>query len=152
MIYLLLLVIGITAGLRALTPIAAVSIGAWLVWIDLTGSWASFLGNIITVVILVLMAIGELVRDQLPNTPSRKETSSIVLRCVAGAVAGYVLGWPSGNWIAGIVLGIVGALIGTFGGYEIRRRLGKALRGDLPAALIEDVVAVALALLVVYLA
>ena len=153
MIYLLLLILGVTAGLRAATPLAAVALGAWLGWLNLSGTWAAFAGNIITVTILVLIALAELVRDQMPGTGSRKETSSIIARSVAGALSAAVLGLPSGNWIAGIVLGVIGAVVGTFGGYEVRRWLGKAFGGhDLPAALIEDAVTIAAAVWVVWLA
>jgi uncharacterized membrane protein len=152
MIYLLLLILGVTAGLRAATPLAAIAIGAWLGWINLGGTWAAFVGNIATVTVLVLIAVAELVRDQLPGTGSRKETSSIVFRSIAGALAGVVLGLPFGNALVGLVLGIVGALIGTFGGYEVRRWLGRAFGADLPAALIEDAVTIAAALWIVYLA
>ena len=153
MIYLLLLILGVTAGLRAATPLAAVAVGAWLGWINLGGTWVAFVGSLAAGVVLVLIALAELVRDQMPGTGSRKEPSSIVARSVAGALAAGVLGLVSGTWLAGIVLGIVGALIGTFGGYEVRRWLGKAFGGnDLPAALIEDAVTVAAALWVVWLA
>jgi uncharacterized membrane protein len=48
--------------------------------------------------------------------------------------------------------GVVGALIGTYGGFESRRALARAFGRDLPAALIEDAVAIVLALGMVYLA
>jgi hypothetical protein len=40
------------------------------------------------------------------------------------------------------VAGAVGAVIGTLGGYEFRSRLAKAIGIDLPAALLEDVIAI----------
>ena len=52
--------------------------------------------------------------------------------------------------IGGLVAGIVGAVIGTLGGYEARKRLVAAIGGkDLPIALLEDAVAVLLGLFVV---
>lgn len=150
MIYLLAIVIGITAGLRAMTPLAAVSWGAWLGWIDLSATPAAFLGNIIAVIIITLLALVELVTDQLPNTPSRKVPMQFGARVVLGALTGALL--LPGNWIIGALLGAIGAVIGTYLGADIRARLAKAFGRDLPAALIEDVVAVALAFLVVYLA
>lgn len=152
MIYLLCLIIGITAGLRAATPLAAISVGAWLGWIDLSATWAAFMGNIITVVILVLLAGLEFVGDQLPKTPSRKAPQQFGARVVTGALAGLLLGLPSGDWIVGVVLGAVGAVAGTLGGYEARRWLASQFKRDLPAALIEDAVAIGLALAVVYAA
>jgi len=151
-IYLLCLIIGVTAGLRAATPIAAISIGAWLGWIDLSATWAGFLGNIIAVIVLVMIAALELVGDKLPQARSRKLPPSFIGRVVSGALAGALLGLPSGDWIVGLVAGALGAVGGTLGGFEARRWLAARLGRDLPAALIEDAVAVIVALLVVYAA
>ena len=150
MIYVLAILIGVAAGLRAVTPIAAISWGAYLGWIDLSTTPLGFLGNIIAVIIISLLAIAELVSDQLPNTPSRKVPVQFGTRIVLGALAGALL-MPA-NWIIGAILGALGAVLGTIGGADIRARLAKALGRDLPAALIEDVVAVGLAFAVVYLA
>jgi uncharacterized membrane protein len=152
MLYLALLLIGITAGLRAATPLAAVSVAAFLGWIDLSGTWAAFAGHIVTVVILVLAALGEFVGDQLPRTPSRKLPQPFTFRVLSGALAGVVLGLSANSWIAGLVLGAIGAALGTLGGYEARRRLAAAFGRDLPAALLEDAVALMLALAAVWLA
>ncbi len=152
MIYLLCLLIGVVAGLRAATPLAAIALGAALGWIDLNGTWAAFLGNIIGVVVLVIFAVLELVGDKLPQARSRKLPPSFVVRVVSGALAGTLLGLPSGNWIAGLILGGIGAFAGTLGGYEARRWLAARFGRDLPAALIEDAVAVIVALVVVYAA
>ena len=52
--------------------------------------------------------------------------------------------------IAGLIAGVIGAVIGTLGGYEARKRLVAATGGrDLPIALVEDAVAVFGALLIV---
>ncbi|HTJ56834.1 MAG TPA: DUF4126 family protein [Devosiaceae bacterium] len=152
MFYVAVLVLGITAGLRAATPLAAVSWGAYLGWINLSGTWAAFAGNIITVIILSILAILELVGDQLPNTPSRKVPMQFGGRIVTGGLAGLVVGLPSGNWIIGLVLGVVGAVIGTLGGAEARKYMAAAFGRDLPAGLLEDLVAVVLAFLMVYAA
>jgi uncharacterized membrane protein len=52
-------------------------------------------------------------------------------------------------WIGGAVAGAIGAVIGTLGGADVRGRLAKAFGRDLPAGLLEDVVAVGGAALVV---
>ena len=150
MIYLLAILIGVAAGLRVATPIAAISWGAWLGWIDLSATPLGFLGNIIAVIIITLLAIAEMVVDQLPSTPSRKVPVQFGTRIVLGALAGALL-MPA-SWIIGAILGAVGAVLGTLGGAEVRARLAKAFGRDLPAALVEDVVVVVLAFLVVYLA
>jgi len=152
MLYVAALLLGVTAGLRAITPLAALAWGAWLGWINLSGTWAAFAGNIVVVVILTILAVGELVTDQLPNTPSRKVPQQFVARIVTGGVSGLVLGLPSGNWLVCLVLGVVGAVIGTLGGYEARRALAASFGRDLPAGLLEDVVAIVIAFGAVYFA
>lgn len=150
MIYVLALLIGIAAGLRAMTPLAAISWGAYLGWIDLSATPLGFLGNIIAVTIITLLAIAELVRDQLPSAPSRKVPMQFGARVVLGALSGALL-MPA-SWIVGALLGAAGAIIGTLAGAEVRASLAKAFGRDLPAALIEDVAAIVLAVLMVYLA
>ncbi|MES0001520.1 hypothetical protein NKJ90_22405 [Mesorhizobium sp. M0051] len=43
MLYILALLIGVIAGLRAMTAPAAVAWGAWLGWLPVAGTWASFM-------------------------------------------------------------------------------------------------------------
>ena len=150
MFYVLVLLLGITAGLRAATPLAAVCIGAALGWIDLSGTWAAFAGNIVVAIIIAILAIVELVTDQLPQTPSRKVPPQFAARVIGGAVAGLVVGLPTGNWIPGLIIGAIGAVLGTLGGAEARKRLAEAFGRDLPAALLEDAVAIIVAFLSVY--
>ena len=148
MIFVFALLIGVVAGLRAVTPLAAIAIAAYLGWIDFSGTQVAFIGHIVTVIILVVLAIVELVGDQLPNTPSRKVPMQFGARIVLGAVAGALL---PGGWLIGAVLGAIGAVIGTYGGAELRTSLAKSFGKDRPAGLIEDAVAVIAALLIVYL-
>lgn len=149
MIYVFVLLIGVVAGLRAMTPLAAISWAAYLGWLDFSATPFAFIGHIITVLILSLLAIAELVSDQLPATPSRKVPVQFGTRILVGAIAGALL--LQSNWILGLVLGAVGAVIGTLGGADLRGRLAKSFGRDLPAALTEDVIAVLGSLLIVYL-
>lgn len=149
-IYLLALLIGVVAGLRAMTAPAAVSIAAAAGWLPLSGTWATFTGLRFTPYIFGLLALVEFVTDQLPSTPSRKVPQQFGTRIVSGGFCGAVLGTAGGSLIGGLIAGIIGAVIGTLGGYEARKRLVAATGGrDLPIALIEDVIAVLLALWVV---
>jgi uncharacterized membrane protein len=107
------------------------------------------MGHWIAVAIFSLLALAELVTDQLPSTPSRKVPQQFGARLVSGAFTGAIIGTGGGALVAGLVAGIVGAAIGTYGGAEVRSRLAGAFGRDLPAALIEDAVAILLALWVV---
>jgi uncharacterized membrane protein len=143
MIILLSFLIGVIAGLRAMMAPAAVSWAAHLGLIDLGGSWLAFLGYRFTPWVFTLAAAAELVTDQLPSTPSRKVPPQFGARIVMGGMCGAAIGTPSGSWIAGLVAGVIGAVVGTLGGADIRGRIAKAFASDRPAALIEDVVAIA---------
>lgn len=150
-LYLLALAIGLIAGLRAMTAPAAVAWAAWLGILPLAGTPLSFLGHIAAPIILTLAAIAELVADQLPKTPSRKVPVQLITRILMGGLGGAAIGLVWGSWIGGLVAGVIGAVIGTYGGAWARARLAVAFKRDLPAALIEDVVAVGGALLIVSL-
>lgn len=147
-IYLLALLIGVVAGLRAMTAPAMVSWAAHLGWLDLSGTWLSFLGSVWARWILTLLAILELVTDQLPSTPSRTVPVQFGARIVMGAISGAAIGAAGGALVGGLCAGIVGAVIGTLGGRAFRARLAAAFGSDRPAALIEDVVAIGGALLI----
>ena len=96
-----------------------------------------------------MVAIGELIADQLPSTPSRKVPVQFVTRLLMGGVSGMAIGYATASPISGLVLGLVGAVAGTYGGAAARGRLAAAFGRDLPAALIEDAVAIILAAAVV---
>ncbi len=150
MAFVLALLIGIVAGLRAITPLAAVSWAAHLGWIHLENTWLAFLGYSATPYIVSVLAIGELINDKLPKTPSRKAPPSFAARIVMGLVCGAALCAASQALIGGAIAGAIGAVAGTLGGYEFRSRLVKATGGkDLPIALLEDVIAIASAFLIV---
>lgn len=149
-IYVLALVIGIVAGLRAMTAPAGVTLGAYLGWLPVAGTWASFLGHWLALLIFGILALVEFVTDQLPNTPSRKVPQQFGVRIISGAFCGAIIGTVGGSMAGGLVAGAIGAVLGTLGGYEVRKRLVAAIGGkDLPVAMLEDVIAVLLALWVV---
>lgn len=149
MIYLLAVLIGGVAGLRAMTAPAAISWAAWLGWINLANTPLSFFASVWAVGLFTLFAIGELISDQLPSTPSRKVPVQFGTRIVVGALTGAAVGATAGLLVPGIVAGAVGAVIGTYVGAAVRGWLAGLFGRDLPAALIEDVVAVGGAWLIV---
>ncbi|MGO9157893.1 DUF4126 family protein [Mycobacterium sp.] len=152
LVLLLALFIGIVAGLRAFTAPAVVSWAAFLDWLHVDGTWASWMGNSITVGLLTVLLVVELITDQLPKTPSRKTPPQFIARLISGGFSGAVIGAAWGFTFPAIAAGLVGAVLGTVGGYEARRRLVAATGGrDLPIALLEDGVAVGDGFLIGYL-
>jgi uncharacterized membrane protein len=148
-IYVLALLIGIVAGLRAMTAPAVVSWAAYLGWLHLENTRLAFLGFAYTPYLFTLLAIGELIADQLPKTPSRKTLMPFITRIASGAFCGAALGAQSGAVIGGLLAGATGSVIGTLGGYASRVRLVAATGGkDRPIALLEDVIAIGAAILI----
>jgi uncharacterized membrane protein len=148
-VLILALLIGIVAGLRAMTAPAAVSWAAHLGWLHLDGTWLAFLGYRFTPWIFSLAALAELVTDQLPSTPSRKVPPQFIARIVMGGLSGGAIGASAGSLVAGIAAGVVGAVIGTLGGAAVRAKLAALFGSDRPAALLEDAVAIIGAFLIV---
>jgi uncharacterized membrane protein len=141
--YGLAFLIGVIAGLRSMTAPAAVSWAARFGWLHLENTWLAFLGFAATPYILSLLAIGELIADKLPQTPSRKSAMGFTGRILSGALCGAALGATSQAMLAGALAGVLGAVVGTLGGYEFRVRLVRAIGGnDLPIALLEDAIAI----------
>ena len=153
-LYVFALLIGVVAGLRAMTAPAAVAWGAHLGLIPLHGTPLAWLGGAVAPWVFTALAALELVGDQLPKTPSRKVPVQFGTRIVSGAFCGAAIGLVAhsssgGAWIGGAIAGAVGAVVGTLGGADLRGRLAKAFGKDLPAGLLEDVVAVGGAALIV---
>jgi uncharacterized membrane protein len=148
-VLLLAFVIGIVAGLRTFTAPAAVSWGARLGWLHLAGTPLAFLGAAVTPWIFTLLALFELYSDQRPGMGSRKAPPAFIARIVSGAFCGAAIGAGAGALAGGLVSGALGAVAGTLGGYEFRARLARAFGRDLPAALVEDVLAIGVAFLTV---
>jgi uncharacterized membrane protein len=149
-VFVLAFLIGFFTGLRSLTPIAVTAWGAHLGLLTLPHALA-WLGTIPGAVVFSLGAIAELIADKLPTTPARTAPLGLAARMVMGGLAGACIASAGGQgMVAGAMVAIAGALAGTFGGYQARMRLTKALQPlGFGVALLEDFVAIGGALLVV---
>src|ERR1700704_6476732 len=90
--YIWAFLIGVIAGLRSMTAPAVVSWAARMGWLHLENTWLAFLGSSFTPYIFTVLAIGELIADKLPKTPSRKTAGPFVGHIVTGALSGGALG------------------------------------------------------------
>jgi uncharacterized membrane protein len=152
LVLLLALLIGVVAGLRAFTAPAVLAWAAMLHWINLSGTWASWMGHWATVAILTVLAVAELVSDKMPTLPSRKTAPQFLVRLASGAFSGAVLGTAWGYRWGSLGAGLIGAVLGTLGGYAARTRLVTANGGrDRPVALGEDLFAAAFGFTVAFL-
>ncbi|MBV8118014.1 MAG: hypothetical protein JOZ01_08535 [Candidatus Eremiobacteraeota bacterium] len=120
------------AGLRAFTA-------PTVLWIMRHGGpWA---------VVLSVLALLEYAGDLHPKAPSRTSAPGLIARIASGTFVGWSLAATAGaSTVAGAIAGVAGALVGTYGGLALRLRTIARL-GPIPAALLEDVVAISIAIL-----
>ena len=150
-VLLLAFAIGIVAGLRALTAPAVVAWAAHLQWLHLRGTPLAFMGSMTAVIIFTLLAVVELITDQLPSTPSRTAPVGLIARFITGGLSGAAITLAGGQSVAlGAILGAFGGIVGAFAGYQARTRLVKALKvPDFVIATLEDAVAIGAGLFIV---
>jgi uncharacterized membrane protein len=149
-VLILAFLIGVIAGLRALTPLAVVACaGFWHRFLQ--GTPLSFMGRLSAAIVFTVLALLELYADQLPSTPSRLAPAGLITRVVTGGLSGACLAAAGAQSIAfGGVLGAVGGVVGAFAGYYARTGVVNALKvRDLPIALLEDAIAIGGAIFVV---
>jgi uncharacterized membrane protein len=144
MTLLLAFLIGFFAGLRSLTPPAVVAWAAHLGWLKLESPLA-LIGSLPSVIILTLLAAGELVADKLPGIPKRTAPGPLIARALTGGLAGACVAFGGGYAaLAGAGVGALGGVVGAFVGYQVRTRVVKGIGiRDIYVALVEDLVAIA---------
>ncbi len=136
--------LGVAGGARTMLPAAAVSRAVRAGSVSTKGTPLAFLEGRNLNRLLVGLALVEMVADKLPMTPSRKKTAAFAARVISGALAGAAVGAASRRAAFGTLLGMAGAIVGTEGGAAFRSWLASLFDRDLPAAVIEDLVALAL--------
>src|SRR6188474_163997 len=107
LVLLLSVLIGVIAGLRTMMAPAAISWAASLGWLNLAPTAVAFLGYRFAPWILSVLALGELVTDQLPSTPSRTVPIQFGARIVSGALCGACIGIDAGATTIGLVAGVI---------------------------------------------
>ena len=120
-------------------------------WINLHNSPLAFMGSVWAVAIFTVLALVELVADQLPSTPPRTAPVGLSVRIVTGAVSAGCLGVAAGTslWL-GALAGALGGIAGAFAGYQARVGLVRVLHvPDFAIAVPEDLFAIGLGLLLV---
>jgi uncharacterized membrane protein len=140
--------LGFVAGLRSLMPLALLAEHLQEHGPDIAdGGWAiDWLASPGAAVVLGLAALGELIGDKLPSTPSRLDPLPLAGRVVLGGTAGALASLAEGRSSdVGAAVASVGALAGSVLGYSLRKKLTRLvpLRGAI-VALGEDMLALAL--------
>jgi uncharacterized membrane protein len=139
--------LGLTTGLRSMTPMAVMCWYAYFGWLPVAGTWAEWTGWLWVAIVWTLLALVELVADKMPWMGDRISRGPLLWRLALGGLAGAIAATALvGPGIEGVVLAVIGALLGAFAGFMIRRDLVEKIGfKDWHIAVVEDVFAIAAA-------
>ena len=134
------LLIGLVAGARAMTPLAAVSDAARRGELRSSGAARLWLSHPVVSAGSKVLAAGELFGDKLASAPDRIVPAGIAARIVSGGLAGAALA-PRGRGVGGAVLGAAAAVGAAYLTFGIRTRAMRRF-GQTPTGLVEDALTV----------
>jgi uncharacterized membrane protein len=136
--------LGTLTGFRTLTPMAVLCWFAYTGHLSVEDTWASWTGKLWVAIAFTVLAVGELIVDKLPKTGDRTAPLPLVARLSMGGLIGAIVAAGlDGPGIEGVILGVAGAMVGTYGGFLVRRRIVQRQRyEDWQVALVEDAVTV----------
>jgi uncharacterized membrane protein len=119
--------LGAVAGLRSMAaPAIASQILANHPSSELADSPLRFLQSPLTATISKLLTVGEMAGDKMPGIPNRIAPPALIGRVASGALVGAAFCKAKrSNVLAGVVLGSLAAVAGSYGGYYLRKGLGK---------------------------
>ena len=136
--------LGTVTGLRTFTPLAVLCWFAYAGPLELQYGWDQWTGRLPVAILVTIIAIVEVFADKQPWMLDRIVLPSVGFKVVLGAFVGAALAdGLNGPILEGIILGILGVLVGTYGGYFVRKELVRRSRySDWNVAIVEDAVAV----------
>ena len=140
--------LGAVTGLRTFTPLAVLCWFAYTGALQLQYGWDLWTTKLPAAIIFTIIAICELVADKQPWMPDRIVLPSVVFKVILGGFTGMVVAdGLNGPELEGLILGVLSVLVGTYGGFFVRKELVRQFRyDDWKVALAEDAVAVVCAI------
>ncbi len=130
--------IGLVAGARSMTPLAAVSAAARRGALPPDNGAAALLANPWVSRGAVALAAGELLGDKLPAAPNRTSLPGLAGRIVSGALAGAALA-PRNRRVAAALRGAAGAVAGGYLSFGARKEAMRRF-GQTSTGLVEDAI------------
>ncbi|MFC6091722.1 hypothetical protein [Saccharothrix lopnurensis] len=134
--------LGAASGARSTAGLTSIALTSSRADTGIARSLGGRAGSVVT----GLAAVGELLADKHPSTPSRLGLPGLLPRLVLGATAGAGLARREGRSVVpAAVAAAVAAAAWSVLGNRLRARLGDGFGSDLPGALAEDAAAFGLA-------
>lgn len=130
------LLIGLSAGSRSMTPLAAVSEAASGGHLRRDSSAPPWLGRPWFATGAKVLAAGELWGDKLPSAPDRIALAGVLARVVTGGLAGAALA-PRRQWMIGGAIGAGAAVAAAYVTFHLRMRAMRRF-GQTSTGLVED--------------
>ena len=151
--FLAIPLLGLMTGCRTMSPMAVLCWFLYLGELKVEGTWAFWAAKLVTVIVFTVFAVGELVGDKLPQTPSRTSPMPLIARFVFGGLVGAIVATGlHGSLVVGVVVGAVSAVAGAFLGYHIRHWLVASRKlPDFGVALAEDALVLGISFLALHL-
>ena len=135
---------GLVAGQRGMTPLAAVSVAAARGNLPPGNGAPAILAHPLVAAATVALALAELAGDKMKSAPDRIVPIGLATRFVTAAIAGAALAPRRQRWLAA-ALGGTTAVIASYPGW--RARIAVIPRyGQTPTGLVEDTIVVASAI------
>ena len=134
------LLIGLSAGSRSMTPLAAVSEAARGGQLPRDSGAPPWLGHPWIAAGSKLLAAGELWGDKLPSAPDRIVPAGLLARVFTGGVAGAALA-PRRQRLIGAAVGAGAAVAAAYVTFHIRMRAMRHF-GQTSTGVVEDALAV----------
>lgn len=134
------ILIGLAAGSRSMTPLAAVSEAARRGALPAASGAPAWLGHPMVAAGSKLLAAGELWGDKLKSAPDRIVPAGILARLITGGLAGAALA-PRKQAVLGGLLGAGAAVAAAYLTFDLRMRAIRRF-GQTPTGVIEDALTV----------
>ncbi len=137
------IVLGISAGMRTMAPLAIVSTKFHKhKQINLTNSKLGFMQTGFVATLLDMAALGELAGDKSNNAPDRTEAIGVIGRALSGALVGATIYKASFRHpLNGAVIGAIAAVASTYIFFNLRKKLAKKTGNDKILGMAEDALA-----------
>src|SRR5690606_28230995 len=141
------MLIGAVAGMRSMTPLAAVAEAGRHGWLARGNGAPGFLSHPLVAAGATALAAGELLGDKMRSAPDRIVAPGIAARLLTGALAGAAVA-PRSQRNTAMVVGAAAAVAASYVTFAVRM---KALRryGQTRSGLVEDAITLGSTLLLV---